>query len=88
MPTGHSAVLNGANGSANGPTDGNPQDPRVEGWRATLLSIFLKARKRSFYGDGRSVAAAGDITPSGVNGRVESFVIVDQIEVDRFEAMV
>jgi len=87
MPSGHSAVLNGANGSANGATDGNPQDAPVEGWRATLLSIFPKARKRSFYGDGRSVAAAGDVAPSGVNGRAESFVTPDQMEVDRFEAV-
>jgi hypothetical protein len=45
MPSGHSAVLNGANGTAGG----SLQDVPIEGWRA-MLSIVLKARKRSFYG--------------------------------------
>jgi len=87
MPSGHSAVLNGANGNANGTAGGSPQDAPIEGWRA-MLSIVLKARKRSFYGGGRSVAAAGDVAPGGANGSTESFVTVDQMEVDRVEAMV
>jgi len=52
------------------------------------LSIVLKARKRSFYGSGRSVAATEPVTPGGANGSVESFVTVDHMEVDRVEAMV
>jgi len=52
------------------------------------LSIVLKARKRSFYGGGRSVAATGNVVPGGANGSAESFVTVDHMEVDRVEAMV
>lgn len=80
-PSGHSAVLNGANGN------GNLQDAPTEGWRA-LLSIVLKTRKRSFYGSSKSVAAAGPGAGDGANGSVESFVNVDDMEVDRVEAMV
>ena len=87
MPSGHSAVLNGANANANGAAGGSPQDAPIEGWRA-MLSIVLKAKKRSFYGGGRSVATAGNVAPSGANGSAESFVTVDQMEVDRVEAMV
>jgi len=83
MPSGHSAVLNGANGKANG----NSQDPPIEGWRA-LLSIVLKARKRSFYGTGRRGSGAGSVAPGGATGSSESFVTVDHMEVDPVEAMV
>ena len=79
MPSGHSAILNGANG--NGNAGGNPQDVPIEGWRA-MLSIVLKTRKRSFYGAGRNADTA-----SGVDGSTESFVNVDP-EVDGVEAMV
>jgi len=87
MPSGHSAVLNGASGNANGAAGGSPQDGPVEGWR-TMLSIVLKARKRSFYGGGRSVAAAGNVAPGGANDSAKMFVTVDQMKVDRVEAMV
>ena len=80
MSSGHSAILNGANG--NGNVGGNSQDTPIEGWRA-MLSIVLKARKRSFYGAVRSAGPTG-----GVNGSNESFVNVDQEEVDRVEMMV
>lgn len=75
LPSGHSAVLNGANGNGNG----NLQETPIEGWRA-MLSIVSKARKRPFYGTNRSVATA--------NGSSESFVNVDEMDVDRVEAMV
>ena len=84
MPSGHSAILNGANG--NGNADGNLQDVPIEGWRA-MLSIVLKSRKRSFYGAGRSGGTVGPVVPDGVNGSTESFVDVDE-EVDRVEVMV
>ena len=84
MPSGHSAILNGASG--NGNAGGNLQDVPIEGWRA-MLSIVLKARKRSFYGAGRNASAAGSTAPGGVNGSAESFVNVDE-EVDRVEVMV
>ena len=87
MPSGHSAVLNGANGNANGTAGGSLQDSPIEGWRA-MLSIVLKTRKRSFYGSGRSVAAAESVASGGANGSAESFVTVDQMDVDRVEAMV
>jgi hypothetical protein len=80
MPSGHSAILNGASGNGNGNVAGNLQDVPVEGWRA-VLSIVLKAKKRSFYGALRNVGAAG------ANASAESFMDVDQ-EVDRVEAMV
>ena len=79
--SGHSAVLNGANGN------GNLQDAPTEGWRA-MLSIVLKTRKRSFYGAGRNSAAAGSVAVGGGNGSTESFVNVDDMEVDRVEVMV
>jgi len=53
-----------------------------------MLSIVLKARKRSFYKAERNVSAAESVAPSGANGSTESFVTVDQMEVDRVEAMV
>lgn len=81
MPSGHSAVLNGANGN------GNLQETPIEGWRA-LLSIVSKARKRSFYGSNKSAATAGPVLVDGANGSTESFVNVDDMEVDRVEAMV
>ena len=85
MPSGHSAVLGGASG--NGNAGGNlQQDVPIEGWRA-MLSIVLKARKRSFYGAGRSGGILGPVAPDGVNGSTESFVNVDE-EVDRVEVMV
>ena len=84
MPSGHSAILNGASG--NGNTGGHLQDVPIEGWRA-MLSIVLKARKRSFYGAGRSGGTAGPVAPDGANGSTESFVNVDE-EVDRVEVMV
>ena len=84
MPSGHSAILNGASG--NGNAGGNLQDVPIEGWRA-MLSIVLKARKRSFYGAGRSGGSAGPVAPDGANGSTESFVNVDE-EVDRVEVMV
>ena len=87
MPSGHSAVLNGANGNTNGTAVGSSQDMPIEGWRA-MLSIVLKARKRSFYKAERNVSAAEPVAPGGVNGSTESFVTVDQMEVDRVEAMV
>lgn len=52
-----------------------------------MLSIVLKARKRSFYGAGRSGGSAGPVAPHGANGSTESFVNVDE-EVDRVEVMV
>ncbi|KAF9790616.1 zf-C3HC-domain-containing protein [Thelephora terrestris] len=79
--SGHSAVLNGANGN------GNLQDVPTEGWRA-MLSIVLKARKRSFYGANRNVPTAGSVAVGGANGSAESFANVDDMEVDRVEAMV
>ena len=82
MPSGHSAILNGADGNANGGVGGNLQDVPIEGWRA-MLSIVLKARKRTSYG--RSMTTAG---PAGVNGDTELFANVDQMDVDRVEAMV
>ena len=84
MPSGHSAILNGANG--NGNVGGNPSDVPIDGWRA-MLSIVLKARKRPFYGAGRNVSATGPAAAGGANGSTESFVDVDQ-EVDRVEAMI
>ena len=84
MPSGHSAILNGANG--NGNVGGNPLDVPIDGWRA-MLSIVLKARKRSFYGAGRNGSIAGPVAAGGVNGSTESFVDVDQ-EMDRVEVMV
>ena len=80
MPSGHSAILNGASGNGNGGVAGNLQDMPVEGWRA-VLSIVLKAKKRSFYGAPRNGGGVG------VNDSAESFMVVDQ-EVDRVEAMV
>jgi hypothetical protein len=53
-----------------------------------MLSIVLKARKRSFYGAPRSVDTAGPVPAGGANGSAESFMNVDQEEVDRVEAMV
>jgi len=87
MASGHSAVLNGANGKANGGTGGSSQDAPIEGWRA-MLSIVLKARKRSFYGAGRNVSGAVSVASGGATGSNESFVTVDQMEVDPVEAMV
>jgi len=84
MPSGHSAILNGA--TENGNAGGNLQGVPIEGWRA-MLSIVLKARKRSFYGAGRNGSAAGLVVPDGVNGSTESFVNVDE-EMDRVEVMV
>jgi len=84
MPSGHSAILNGANG--NGGVGGNLQEVPIEGWRA-MLSIVLKARKRSFYGTGKNVAAE-PVAAGRANGSAESFVTVDQMDVDRVEAMV
>jgi hypothetical protein len=81
MPSGHSAVLNGANGN------GSLQDVPIEGWRA-MLSIVLKTRKRSFYGANRSAASVGSVNVCGTNGSTESFVNVDEMEVDRVEVMV
>ena len=81
MASGHSAVPNGANGN------GNLQDVPIEGWRA-MLSIVLKTRKRPFYGPNRSVTAVGPLAVGGANGSTESFVNVDDMEVDRVEAMV
>lgn len=83
MPSGHSAVLNGANGSGNG----NLQDASIEGWRA-MLSIVLKAKKRPFHGANRSVTAVGPVPTGGANGSTESFVNIDEMEVDRVEVMV
>ena len=71
--SGHSVVLNGADGN------GSLQDASIEGWRA-MLSIVLKAKKRPSYGVNRSVG--------GANGSTESFMNVDEMEVDRVEAMV
>ena len=87
MPSGHSAVLNGANGNANGSAGGSLPGVPIEGWRA-MLSIVLKTRKRSLYGAGRNVSSAGPVVPGGTNGSSESFTTVDQMEVDRVEAMV
>jgi len=84
MPSGHSAILNGASG--NGNAGGGLQDVPIEGWRA-MLSIVLKARKRSFYGTGRNMSTSGPVPTGGVNGSTESFVNVDE-EVDRVEVMV
>jgi len=83
MSSGHSAILNGASG--NGNVSGNLRDVPIEGWRA-MLSIVLKARKRSFYGAGRNVGTAGPVAPGGANGSTESFVDVE--EEDRVEVMV
>ena len=79
MPSGHSAVLNGAYGSQ------DLQEAPIEGWRA-ILSIVLKSRKRPFYGPNRSVTSVGPA--GGANGSTESFVNVDEMDVDRVEAMV
>jgi len=87
MPSGHSAILNGANGNANGNGVGGLQEVPIEGWRA-VLSIVLKARKRSFYGTARSVGPVGPVASGGANGSAESFVNVDEMEVDHVEAMV
>ena len=87
MPSGHSVVLNGANGNVNGTAGGSVQDGPIEGWRA-MLSIVLKARKRSFYGGARDVTAVEPVAPGGANGSAESFVTVDRMEVDRVEEMV
>jgi len=87
MPSGHSAVLNGASGKASGGTGGSPQDAPIEGWRA-MLSIVLKTRKRSFYGTGRNASGAMSVASGGATGSNESFVTVDQMEVDPVEAMV
>ena len=86
-PSGHSAVLNGASGKANGGMGGSSQDAPIEGWRA-MLSIVLKARKRSFYGTGRNASGAMSVASGGAAGSNESFVTVDQMEVDPVEAMV
>lgn len=53
-----------------------------------MLSIVLKTRKRPFYGPNRSVTAVGPLAVGGANGSTESFVNVDDMEVDRVEAMV
>jgi len=82
MPSGHSVILNGADGNANGGV-GNTQDVPIEGWRA-MLSIVLMARKRSFYA--RSMVTAGPAA-AGVNGGTGLSANVDQMEVDRVEAM-
>ena len=87
MPSGHSAVLNGASGKANGSVGGNSQDSPIEGWRA-MLSIVLRTRKRSFYGAGRNASGAASMASGGATGSNESFVTVDQMEVDPVEAMV
>lgn len=81
VSSGHSAILNGANGN------GNLQEAVIEGWRA-MLSIVLKAKKRPFYGANRSVVTVGSVGAGGANGSNESFVNVDNMEVDRVEAMV
>jgi hypothetical protein len=85
MPSGHSAVLNGANG--NGNASANPQETPIEGWRA-MLSIVLKARKRPSHGQNRSAAVVGPVAVGGANGSTESFMNVDEMDVDRVEAMV
>ena len=77
-PSGHSAILNGANWNWNGNAASNLQEVPIEGWRA-VVSIVFKARKRPFYGPGRSVGPAGSVAPDGVNGSAESFVNVDHI---------
>ena len=87
MPSGHSAILNGANGNTNGSVGGSLQDAPIEGWRA-LLSIVLKARKRSFYGAARNMGPPEPVAPAEANSSTESFVNIDQMEVDRVEAMV
>jgi hypothetical protein len=53
-----------------------------------MLSIVLKARKRSFYGANRNVTTAGSVAVGGANGSAESFANVDDMEVDRVEVMV
>lgn len=83
MPSGHSAVLNGASGNGNSNTN-LPETP-IEGWRA-MLSIVLKARKRPSYGPNRSVTTFGTVAFGTANGSAESFMNVD--EVDPVEAMV
>ena len=80
MSSGH-----GANG--NGNAGGNLQDVPTDGWKA-MLSIVLKARKRSFYGAGRNMSTVGSIATGDMNGSAESFVDVDREEVDRVEVMV
>jgi len=87
MPSGHSAVLNGANGNANGIVGGGLQDAPIEGWRA-MLSIVLKTRKRSFYGTGRNMSTTGPVAPGETSGSAESFVTADHMEVDHVEVMV
>lgn len=82
FPTpGHNAVLNGANG--NGSLRGVP----IEGWRA-LLSIVLKAKKRSFYGSSRSIATVGSVAVGEADGSTESFANAHEMEADRVEVMV
>ncbi|KAF9648759.1 zf-C3HC-domain-containing protein [Thelephora ganbajun] len=87
VPSGHSAITNSAHGNGNVSVGGNLQDVPIEGWRA-MLSIALKARKRPSYGTGRSVSTVGPVAAEGANGNAESFVNVDEMEVDRVEAMV
>lgn len=81
MPSGHSAVLNGANGNP------NLEEASIEGWRA-MLSIVLKTKKRPFYGPNRSATAVGPVAVDGANGSSKSFINVDEMEVDRVEVMV
>ena len=81
MPSGHNVVTNGSNGN------GNLQDAPVEGWRA-MLSIVLKVKKRPFHRANRSMTTVGPVVVSGANGSTESFMNVDDMEVDSVEAMV
>ena len=80
-PFGHSAVLDGACGKANGSISGNSQDAPIKEWRA-MLSITLKARKRSLYGTGRNISGAVSVASGGATSSNRLFVTADQMEVD------
>jgi len=83
MPSGHSAILNGAITATGAPLPGAPvgQDTPVEGWRA-ILSIILKCRKRTI-GSRRTSSMA--IRPVGSES---SLPVEGEMDVDRVEAMV